>query len=240
MQGMAKIRQFDELLIWQDEHYAVINKPPFTATLEDRNDPVNILSMARKSIPEAQVGHRLDKETSGALIITKNAEAYRHISMQFEHREVKKEYHAVVEGIHDFKNFIVNDPILKLSNGTVRINYKGKDAQTIFHTERAYKQHTLIRCHPVTGRMHQIRIHLSHYGAPIIGDTTYGGKPFYLSSIKRNYRMGKWDEEQPLIKRLALHASKISFTDMQGQPVAVEAPQPKDFRVLLIQLDKNA
>ena len=236
---MARIRQLEELIIWQDDNYAVINKPPFISTLNDRNDPQNILTIARQSIPDAQVGHRLDKETSGVLIIAKNPEAYRHISLQFEHRKVNKIYHSVVDGIHNFKDFMVTGRILKLSNGTVRIDKKGKEAETLFNTERAFRQHTLIKCQPITGRMHQIRIHLAHMGASITGDTLYGGKPFYLSSVKRNYKISKWEEEQPLIKRLTLHASRITFSDLGGSSVTVEADYPKDFRVLLVQLEKN-
>ena len=236
---MAKRIRFTDLVIWEDDDFVLINKPPFISTLEDRNDPFNILSLARDAYPLAQVGHRLDKETSGVLAIAKNAEAYRHLSVQFEDRKVKKVYHALVDGTHDFKDLVITEPILKLSNGMVRIDRKGKDAETVFNTMHAYRQHTLVRCEPITGRMHQIRIHLAHRDASISGDPLYGGKPFYLSAIKRNYSLGKWQEEQPLIKRLALHAFYLSFEDMTGKVVQVEAGYPKDFRVLIQQLDKN-
>lgn len=236
---MARKFNFDDLIIWEDNDYAVINKPPFVATLEDRNSNYNILSLAKSTIPDAQVGHRLDKETSGALIIAKNPEAYRHISMQFEHREVGKEYHAVVDGTHAFKNKNVGDKILQLSNGSVKIDRKGKEAETTFNTLKAYRYHSLIKCEPKTGRMHQIRIHLANHGASITGDEKYGGQPFYLSSVKRGYKTGKWEEEQPLIKRLALHAFSITFKRLDGQVKTVEAEYPKDFRVLISQLEKN-
>ncbi len=236
---MAKRIYFKDLVIWEDADYVLINKPPFISTLEDRNDPYNILEMARDTIPEAQVGHRLDKETSGILAIAKNPEAYRHLSIQFENREVRKEYHAVSDGIHDFRDLAAGERILKLSNGTVRIDRKGKEAETIFNTLHAYRRHTFIRCEPITGRMHQIRIHLAHRKASISGDPLYGGKPFYLSDIKHNYSLGKWQEEQPLIKRLALHAFSLSFKGMNGSIVEARAEYPKDFRVMLLQLDKN-
>ncbi|MEM1406311.1 MAG: RluA family pseudouridine synthase [Bacteroidota bacterium] len=237
---MAKKLAFADLIIWEDDDYAIINKPPFISTLQDRQIDYNILSLAKTYNADAQIGHRLDKETSGALVVAKNPDAYRHISMQFEHREVIKEYHAVVDGIHSFKKKLVNDRILQLSNGTVRIDRKGKDAETVFNTLRAYRNHSLVQCRPVTGRMHQIRIHLAKNGAPITGDEKYGGKPFYLSSVKRGYRAGKWDEEQPLIKRLALHAKSIAFKTLNGTVKKVEADYPKDFRVLLLQLEKNS
>lgn len=237
---MARKLTFADLIVWKDSDYVVINKPPFIATLQDRNSDYNILSLAKTDLPDAQVGHRLDKETSGALIIAKNPEAYRHISMQFEHREVLKEYHAVVDGIHSFENRVVTDKILQLSNGTVRIDRKGKDAETRFNTLHAYRSHSLIKCEPTTGRMHQIRIHLAHHGAPITGDEKYGGMPFFLSSVKRGYRTGKWEEEQPLIKRLALHAKSVTFKTLNGTLKTVETEYPKDFRVLLLQLKKNS
>lgn len=236
---MAKNIRFEDLVIWQNDDYLLINKPPFIATLEDRSSRVNLLDMARQVLPDAQVGHRLDKETSGVLALAKNAEAYRHLSMQFEQRAVKKEYHALCDGIHDFKDFMASDKILKLSNGTVRIDRSGKEAQTVFNTMRAYKLHSLIKCQPVTGRMHQIRIHLANHGASISGDSLYGGKPFLLSAIKRHYNLGKWEEEQPLIKRHALHAYSLAFEDLSGNKIEVQADYPKDFRVVVQQLDKN-
>ncbi len=83
-----------DLILFEDDDFIVINKPPFIATLEDRVDSVNILTLAREAEPDPQVCHRLDKDTSGVLAIARNPEAYRHLSMQFENREVKKTYHA--------------------------------------------------------------------------------------------------------------------------------------------------
>lgn len=236
---MARKMKFEDLVIWENEDYCVINKPPFISTLDDRNDPVNILSLAREAIEDAQVCHRLDKETSGALIVAKNPEAYRHMSIQFENRTVGKEYHAVADGTHDFQNKVVEDKILKLSNGTVRIDRKGKEATTTFNTLVAYKSHTLIECRPLSGRMHQIRIHLANHGAPISGDVNYGGKYFYLSSIKKKFHLKKETEEQPLLKRIALHAHKLTFLTIKGEKMTIEADYPKDFRVLVEQLEKN-
>lgn len=237
---MAKLN-FEDLILWEDENYIVINKPSLISTLADRNDDKNILAMARQYHEDAQVCHRLDKETTGALIIAKNPEAYRHMSIQFESRRVTKIYHAVADGIHDFDNVVVEAAILKLSNGTVKIdNTNGKEATTFFNTLKAYKTHTLIECQPVTGRMHQIRIHLASKRASITGDTSYGGKPLYLSQIKRNYNLKKFTEEKPLVQRLALHAFSLAFTLPDDQKMKVDAPYPKDFRVLVTQLEKNS
>ncbi len=234
-------QQFKDFILKETDDFIIINKPPFVSTLEDRVMDTNILAMARNYHADAQVCHRLDKETSGVLVIAKNPEAYRHMSLQFQNRQVSKVYHAVSEGIHDFDQMDVEDPIRKLGNGTVCIDKRrGRDAQTFLNTLRAFRKHTLVECRPVTGRMHQIRIHLAHQGAPISGDIQYGGHPFYLSEIKARYRSGKDEEEQPLIRRLALHAMKLTFEDLKGEKITVEAPYPKDFRVLVAQLEKNS
>lgn len=234
----AKLRLKD-LIVWEDSDYWVINKPPFVSTLNDRNDPTNILGLAKEVLDDAHVCHRLDKETSGVLIIAKNAEAYRHMSIQFENRTVGKIYHTVADGIHDFKDKVSEDKILKLSNGTVKIDRKGKDAKTTFNTIKAYKYHTLIECRPHTGRMHQIRIHLANIGASISGDSNYGGQPFLLSKIKKKFNLKRETDEQPLIKRHALHAFKLTFLNLKDEKITVEGPYSKDFRVLVEQLDKN-
>lgn len=236
---MAKKIRFEPLILWEDDHYQVVDKPPFLSTLADRNDRQNILSLAKSMHEGAHVCHRLDKNTSGVLIVAKDDAAYRHMSIQFENRTIEKVYHTVADGVHNFKGYEVSDNILKLANGTVRVDKKGKEARTTLNTLKAFRDHTLIECRPISGRMHQIRIHLAEKNAPISGDILYGGKPFYLSSVKKRYHLKKGDEEQPLIRRLALHARSISFHTMEGHRQTVEAAYPKDFRVLLEQLEKN-
>lgn len=209
------------------------------ATLEDRVEPVNILALARTFEPDAQVCHRLDKETSGVLAVARNPKAYRHLNLQFEHRKVKKIYHAVSDGRHELDNFLVDDRILKQNDGSVKLSSKGKDAQTTFSTLRIFALHTLLECKPVTGRMHQVRVHLSSIRAPITGDEMYGGRPFLVSSVKKRFRVKKDTEEQPLMKRMALHAFSLEFSGMDGQAIKIEAPYPKDFTALLKQLSAN-
>ena len=229
----------ESLILLENKDYILINKPPFIATLEDRVEPTNILAMARTIEPDAQVCHRLDKETSGVLAIARNPEAYRHLSLQFEHREVSKTYHAVADGCHDFKDEEVDASILKQNDGTVKLSSQGKDAQTVFTTLRIFTHHTLIECRPVTGRMHQIRIHLASLKAPITGDEQYGGKPFLISSVKRGFRIKKDTEEQSVIKRMALHAFSLGFSGLDGLPIIAQAPYPKDFTALVRQLSAN-
>ena len=232
--------KFEDIVLFENENYVVVNKPAFIATLEDRNEPVNLLQLARQYYPDAQVCHRLDKETSGALAIARNPEAYRHLSIQFEKREVVKRYHAVADGLHQFSDFLVDAPILKQDDGTVRISKsEGKPAQTWFSALKSFRMHTLIECKPVTGRMHQIRIHLAISGAPIMGDTQYGGKLFYLSQVKRGFNLKKGTEEEPFMKRMALHAFSLLFQDLDGTAIEVEAPYQKDMTALIKQLEAN-
>ncbi len=234
-----KIPSFKDLILFQNEDYILINKPPFIATLEDRVEPINILALAREAEPDPQVCHRLDKDTSGVLAIARNPEAYRHLSLQFEHRQVRKVYHAIADGRHDFENVIVNKAILKMNDGSVKLSGQGKDAETSFKTIANYSHHTLIECRPVTGRMHQIRIHLSSLSAPITGDEMYGGLPFLISSIKRGFKIKKDTDELPLMKRMALHAFSLEFSGLNGEKILTEAPYPKDFSALVKQLWAN-
>ena len=232
--------EFDDIILFEDDDLVLVNKPPFLSTLEDRQEKVNLLGLARMYVSTAQVCHRLDKDTSGVLTIAKNPEAYRHISMQFEHREVTKIYHAVADGVHNFQEHEVDLPILKQDDGVVKISKReGKPAQTFFSSLKSYRNHTLIECRPITGRMHQIRIHLSTLGASITGDEAYGGKPLYLSSLKRGFNLKKGTEEQPLMKRMALHAFSLEFADLKGNSHKIEAPYPKDYQVLIKQLEQN-
>jgi 23S rRNA pseudouridine955/2504/2580 synthase len=233
---------FADLIVAENDDYILINKPPYVASLDERTTDrtQSILRMAKEYCPDAQLGHRLDKETSGMLAIAKHPEAYRHLAMQFEHREVTKRYHAVTNGVHDFDGVSVFLPISPIKDGTaVRIDReKGKVAETIFNTLQAYRTTTLVECLPITGRMHQIRVHLMCLKAPIVFDATYGGEPVYLSEVKRKFNLKQGTEELPLIQRVALHAYSLTFAQMNGEEQTFVAPYPKDFGVLVKQLEK--
>ncbi|QDH77549.1 RluA family pseudouridine synthase [Echinicola soli] len=230
---------FEDLILFQNDDYIVINKPPYLSTLDDRHERQNILHLAKDYISDAQMCHRLDKETSGCLVIAKNPDAYRNIAIQFEHRKVEKIYHAVAEGIHEYDHKLVDRNLAATNKGIAKISIKGKPATTYFTTLKTYAMHSLIECKPVSGRLHQIRVHLSYLGAPICGDEMYGGKPLYLSALKRKFNLKKGTEEFPIMQRVSLHAYSISFEGMDGQPIEVTAPYPKDFAVLIKQLEKK-
>ncbi len=236
-----KIPKLQDLIIYEDEHIIVVNKPPFIASLDEREGgDVNILRLAKQYFEDAQICHRLDKETSGAMIIAKDPETYRFVSMQFEHREVKKVYHAIVDGTHVFNDVLVDLPILNAGKGNVMISRsEGKRADTYFKSIKFFKHYTLIEARPVTGRMHQIRIHLATQRASISGDEMYDGKPVFLSKIKRNFRLSKDEVEQPIMKRFALHSREVTFKIAENEIRTFTAEYPKDFAVLLKLLEKN-
>lgn len=237
---LFKFPKFEDLIIHEDDDLIVINKPPFVASLDGREgDEVNILRLAKRYYGDAQVCHRLDKDTSGVLLIAKNPETYRLVSIEFERRRVNKIYHAIIEGTHTFQDLKVDLPILNQGNKNVSIDRaNGKRAETIFNSITYFKHYTLVECKPITGRMHQIRIHLATQHASIVGDSMYRGKPVYLSQIKkRGFTMSKGQDEQPIMKRFALHSKSVAFS-INGKEYAFEADYPKDFATLLKQLEK--
>jgi 23S rRNA pseudouridine955/2504/2580 synthase len=237
-----KFPKFADLILFENDDVIVVNKPPFISSLDERGEgssEISMLRLAKAYWDDAQICHRLDKETSGALIFAKNPEAYRSVSMQFEKRKVKKVYHAIIDGTHTFDNLLVDLPILNVGKGSVTISRQdGKRAETWFQSLKYYKHYTLVECRPVTGRMHQIRIHLATQRASIAGDEMYKGEPVFLSKIKRKYHLGKDQEELPIMKRFALHAYEVTFRINPETEVTIHAPYPKDFETLLKLLDK--
>lgn len=237
--AVTKFFKFNELIIFEDDNLIVINKPPLISSLDDREGgDLNIIRLAKRYHEDAQICHRLDRETSGVMLIAKNPETYRLVSMEFEHRRVDKKYHALIEGVHHFDNLMVDLPILNQGNKNVNIDRaNGKTAITYFTSIRYFNHFTLVECNPITGRMHQIRIHLATQRASIVGDELYKGKPVFLSQLKRGYTLSKGREEMPIMKRFALHAKMVKIT-INGTLFEFDAPYPKDFGTLLKQLEK--
>ena len=234
-----KYIKFADLIIFEDDNLIVINKPPLVSSLDDREGgDMNIIRLAKKYYEDAQICHRLDRETSGVMLIAKNPETYRLVSMQFEHRKVDKKYHALIENVHHFEDLKVDLPILNQGNKNVSIDrVNGKLAITYFKSVRFFNHFTLVECKPVTGRMHQIRIHLATQRASIVGDEMYKGKPVFLSQLKRGYSLSKGKEELPIMKRFALHAKSLKIM-IDGKEFEFDAPYPKDFATLIKQLEK--
>ena len=231
-----KFYHFKDLILHEDDQVIVVNKPAGMPSLDDRGgQEVNLLRLGRKYFPDAQLCHRLDKNTSGVILFAKNPDAYREISLQFQHREVLKHYVAIIHGARRFEEQMVEAPIENTGKGTARIHMtKGKEAATVFDTVELFRDFSLVNCHPITGRMHQIRLHLSSIGSPIMGDTTYGGKDVFLSDIKRNFKPNRKMEESPINKGFMLHARGIAFRiPGQEEESMFVADLPKEFEVAL-------
>ena len=163
---------------------------------------------------------------------------YREMAIKFEKREVEKTYWAIADGRHYFKHLTVEIPLAVSARGRAKVDKReGKPAETDLTVIETFKHFSLIQCKPVTGRLHQIRIHLATQNASISGDLIYGGTAPFLRSIKKNYKSSPDDEIKPMINRAALHSRSISF-ELYGQPYAIEAELPKDMHVFLKLLKK--
>lgn len=232
---------FKDLILLENSNYIIINKPTGISSLQERfGMHVSIQDLSKSYLPIAQLGHRLDKMTSGVLVVAKNPEAYRNFHLQLQNREVIKKYHAIVHGTHKFDRDPIDLPIKVSSSGKAKIDFKmGKQSLTIIKSIENFRHFTLLECLPITGRLHQIRIHLANQGANLVSDTSYGGKFPFLSQIKKNYKRSTKEKEPiPMISRFALHAYSISFSNIDGEELIVNAPYPKDFVVFLKQLRK--
>lgn len=193
--------------------------------------------------PEAFNAHRIDAETSGVILFAKNKSILKTVAQLFERREIKKLYLALVYGAppHAPMNVIANLIKNPAQPGLMSIVPEGgMKTETSVSIIKQWSQHSLLEIYPITNRAHQIRIHLVHIGCPIIADNLYGsGTPLLLSEIKPNYSFSRERPETPLIGRLALHASSISFTHpITNKAIKIEAPLPKDFKIAIKYLDK--
>jgi 23S rRNA pseudouridine955/2504/2580 synthase len=224
-------------IIAETDHWVAINKPPYVPSLPERGKYTaeSVLEWSRKRWSDSILCHRIDRETSGALLIAKDAETYRHVSMQFEKRQIEKIYHAIVDGVVEFQDFWVDLPINTDNLNNIKIDKQfGKLAQTHFQTLETFRHFTLLECKPKTGRLHQIRVHLSSQNAKIAADELYGSKTPMLSLVKRKIS----GEDRPLIQRFALHARELVFKDLENQTISIIAEYPNDFGVFLKLLDK--
>ncbi|MFT6112558.1 MAG: 23S rRNA pseudouridine955/2504/2580 synthase [Bacteroidia bacterium] len=232
--------KFKDQIVFENDNYMAICKPAGISSLHERIGNANsVIEQAKLHDENLQLCHRLDKETSGVLLLSKHSKAYSHAAVSFEKRRVAKTYHAVSDGIHNFDKFEVNLPLITTRSGRSAVNkQKGKPCTTLFSTLENYRHFTLIECNPITGRQHQIRIHLASQSAPIAADTIYGGKQPYLSKLKKNFTLNRTEEERPMIARFALHAHTLEFKDMDGETLKISADYPKDIAVFLKQLRK--
>ena len=221
-------------ILYEDDDIIVVNKPKGMVVHPANGNPdgtlVNaIMSICKDSLSgiggEIRPGivHRLDKNTSGAIIIAKNDKAHINLSEQLKKHEIKKTYIDLVREVVKENNATINMPIgrSKKDRKKMDVDKNGKEAITHFKVLKRYKDCTLLEINIETGRTHQIRVHLSHIGYPIIGDEVYSnGK-------------NKWN-----IEGQCLHAKSLDFKHpITGKNMHIEAPIPEYFENIIKELD---
>jgi 23S rRNA pseudouridine1911/1915/1917 synthase len=213
-------------VLYEDEHLVVVDKPAglvvHPGSGRRGGTLANALAHHAGPLPQVQgedrpgIVHRLDKDTSGVLVAAKREGAQRALSAAFAAREVEKAYVAVVHGVPAHASGTVEEPLGRSPSHRTKMAVRpgGRAAVTRWEVERALPRHAVLRCRPVTGRTHQIRVHLLALGHPIVGDPLYG-------------RKGAPGED--LAPRLLLHAEWIAFDHpVTGERLALAAPRPPD------------
>ncbi|MDP4163518.1 MAG: RluA family pseudouridine synthase [Bacillota bacterium] len=206
----------DVPVLYEDDHLIVFNKPPFMRVHPNSIEDVGTLAQAAAFHVQAQGEltcvrhiHRLDKDTTGAILFSKHSLVGALLDQMLEKREIKRTYLAIIDGIFPQKKGIFTDPIGRDRHHPTkrRVSSTGQKAITHFKTIKIdqKKRLTMVKCWLDTGRTHQIRVHFSHAGFPLAGDAVYGGRPVF--------------------KRQALHAVKLEFTHpLTGEFIVCHAP----------------
>jgi 23S rRNA pseudouridine1911/1915/1917 synthase len=233
-----------DLLIFENDDFVALNKPSGLLSIPDREGKeVSLKDMLQEKYGKIFTVHRIDRDTSGLIVFAKNEETHKHLSRQFEERQTEKIYVGLVMGSPASKKGSINAPIAEntVKRGMMIIHQRGKESLTDYEVMDDFGIYSWLQFRIHTGRTHQIRVHMKDMGHPIVVDDLYGdGKPVLLSSIKSKFKLSKNEEEErPLLKRLALHAWKLKFTDTQGKVFELEAAVPKDIRATLQQLEKR-
>ncbi len=207
-------------ILYEDDSCLVINKPagiavhPSLTMGKDENTILNGVTSILGS--DGFLVHRLDKETTGCLLIAKSEESLAFLQKQFAERTVKKTYLALISGIPSPVSAIIDAPIGRnLVNRTLMSIFKtrsSRDAKTSYRTLESREESALVECDLHTGRTHQIRVHMRSIGHPILGDSSYGTS----ESKKISAKLG--------IEGLCLHAQRLSFSSMSDERIDVEAP----------------
>ncbi len=219
-------------ILYEDEHLLVINKPAGLSVHGGSGVRLGLIEALRQTRPEwsgLELAHRLDRDTSGCLVIAKNSIFLKQIQSDLKERNVEKTYLALVQGHWPDSVLQIEAPLLKneLSAGEriVRVARDGKPALTRFRVIQHYQTATLVEAKPATGRTHQIRVHCQYAGCPIVGDDKYGIK---VTDVKLNR-----------VKSLCLHASAIRFRAPHlSELLEVTAPPDKMLESILRDMEK--
>jgi 23S rRNA pseudouridine955/2504/2580 synthase/23S rRNA pseudouridine1911/1915/1917 synthase len=247
-------QKLDLSILYEDDDLLVIDKPAGLLVIPDRWDASKptVVKLARAYLhthaaatgalaaepPRIWVVHRLDRDTSGALILAKSARVHAVLSQQFEHGQVLKTYVALVSGQGIRAEGVIRLPIGPHPHrpGMMAIQRRhGKSALTRYAVVERFRGYTLLDVRPHTGRSHQIRVHLQAIGHSLAIDPLYGSdEPLWLSAFKPSYRPKAGAQEHPLMARLTLHAQALELTHpTYGETRRWVAPLPKDFAAVL-------
>ena len=210
-------------MLFEDDDVLAVDKPEGLASIPERGTTQeSLLSLLSASRPtKLYVVHRLDKEVSGVILFAKNANAHKYLNEQFSQHSVQKTYLALVHGVIAREGGTIDTPLRQFGSGRMGVDSKrGKESVTTFHVLRCFNSHTLVEVHPVTGRRHQIRVHLYNLGHAIVGDPLYGER-----------------EVQCHFPRLMLHARGIEYRLPSGGSCAVESPLPKSFTEVMRRIE---
>lgn len=217
---LAKVSELENCIIYEDDHLLILNKPSGTAVHGGSGLKFGAIEALRALRPDArylELVHRIDRDTSGILLIAKKRSALRRLQEQFRNKTVQKYYFALVMGHWKSTCKVVNVPLLKNEvNSIVRVNPNGKPSETRFKILEKFEQATLIQASPITGRTHQIRVHAQHAGHPIGWDDRYGDRRFDAYTAQFG------------LDRLFLHAANIKFTHPSTEEwMDISAPMEK-------------
>ncbi len=234
--------KIEDYILFEDNDIIAVNKPSGLLTIPDREGAAGLRNLLQNKYGSIFTVHRLDKDTSGLVVFAKHEAAHKHLSQQFEARETKKIYNGLVIGKPFDQSGIINEPIAEhpTKKGVMTVYRKGKESITEYQVLDSFRFFSWMQFHILTGRTHQIRVHMKHIGHPIICDPVYGdGKPVFISQLKNNYKLSQAaEEERPILSRLALHAFQLSFRGINGAEYILEAPLPKDLKAALNQASK--
>ena len=252
-------REFWEIrTLFEDEYLLALDKPSGLLVSPDRYDPArpNLMKLLHLGIAEGKAwakarnlsylmnAHRLDFETSGVILLAKSKPVLVKLADLFGSEKPAKEYVALVQGAPKEPQFECDARLAPhpLKPAMIRVDPKrGKRSRTLFEVVESFSRWTLLKCRPLTGRTHQIRVHLRSLRLPIVADPLYGGLPLLLSRLKSDFRLKPGRSERPLMSRLALHAERLALDHpVSGERVDISAPWPKDLAVALKYLRRYA